>query len=150
MHMKQVIVLRGISGSGKSTYARTLVEGVEGAVIVSSDSYFEREDGTYAFEHAKLGEAHGACFRAFIAAAQVGAPLIVVDNTNSRMVEAAPYMLGARAYGYEAKIVEVECDLIEALQRGTHGVPQSIVVEMAGRIKFEKAPPWWTSELVKT
>lgn len=146
----RVIVLRGISGSGKSTCARALAESVEGAVVVSSDHFFEQEDGSYAFDHDKLGEAHAMCFRAFIEACQAKVPLIVVDNTNSRMIEIAPYMLGARAYGYEATVLEVECDVLEALGRGTHGVPQDVTLEMAARIKYERVMPWWPSERIKT
>lgn len=92
--MNKLIVLSGVSGSGKSTYAKQLIrESLTGkACIASADDYFmkacaeccgygwhrvngvEREDchvckatgRIYRFDPAELSLAHGACFRKVI------------------------------------------------------------------------------------
>jgi hypothetical protein len=69
---KRVIVMQGISGSGKSVLARKLAEaerrpGRPGGYVVSADDYFYRlGGGVYKYEFSKIGEAHDECFRNFI------------------------------------------------------------------------------------
>lgn len=142
-----VIILQGTSGSGKSTYAERLMhafvaQGGGSAVIVSTDHFFTKT-GTYQFDSNKLGEAHAACFRHFIEALQSGVKLVIVDNTNTRATEIAPYMLGAAAYGYTAVIHRLNCDPAVAAARTIHRVPTSIVTSMSRRIRSERLPPYW-------
>jgi tRNA uridine 5-carbamoylmethylation protein Kti12 len=139
---KRIVVLRGISGSGKSTVARQLAANEPGAIIVSADDYFETPEG-YKWAADKLNAAHGQCFRLFMAAIQADAPLIVVDNTNQTALEISPYMLAAQAYGYESAIVDVRCDPKVAAVRATHGVPESVIEQMASRMEQERLAPWW-------
>lgn len=63
--MRRVIVMSGVSGSGKSTHAEKLAK-VNDGTIVSADQFFERTDG-YLFDPSKLGEVRAFCFRRFIA-----------------------------------------------------------------------------------
>lgn len=142
MSLYRVIVLRGLSGSGKSTVALQHAANVPGAIIVSSDAYF-MVGGEYKFDFDKLNEAHGSCFRAFMAAIENEAPLIIVDNTNARAVEIAPYMLAGGAYGYDCSVLTVACDPEVAAARNVHNTPRDIVMEMAERLKAEPLPPWW-------
>jgi predicted kinase len=100
----KVTVLRGISGSGKSTWAKAQ----EGAVIVSTDDYFVI-DGKRVFDKDKLQENHQKCFRAFMDAVMAKVPWIIVDNTNISAWEFAPYVLAGRTYGYDVEIVTMTC-----------------------------------------
>ena len=82
-----IFILQGVSGAGKSTYAnRLLGESPEGA-IVSADECF-MVGGRYQFDPSKLGEAHSEC----------KSP-IIVDNTNARVDEIAPYYAIGEACG---------------------------------------------------
>jgi hypothetical protein len=130
--MNKVIILSGVSGSGKTSYITSRFERVwfphfrsgdiGGAVVVSADHYFmkslrdtfpPRAQCRYDFDPKKLSLAHGECFRNFIATLQSGRggmsgyqyDNVIVDNTNTTECEIAPYILGAQAYGYEAEIV---------------------------------------------
>lgn len=49
----------GISGSGKSTFAKSLAS-KENIKYFEADQYFEK-DGEYLFDRAQLGKAHGWC-----------------------------------------------------------------------------------------
>jgi len=53
--VKQLILLRGLPGSGKSTFANLL-----GGIHVEADQYFI-QDGEYKFDASKLKQAHNWC-----------------------------------------------------------------------------------------
>lgn len=144
-----VIVMQGVSGSGKSTIARKLVEGHSSARIVSADDYHMR-DGVYRFDATKLGEAHGQCMRNFVESLQAKVELIVVDNVNSRELSIAPYMALAKAYGYEATILRVICGFDKAHARGTHGASLEQSARWHGDIFTRTLPSWWKVETVDT
>jgi predicted kinase len=91
--MKKVLILRGVPGAGKSTYAKT----IPGATIVSADDYFMKSDGTYAYNRDLIQKAHEFCFREFLAAAEADKPTIIVDNTNVQAWEISPYYLSGKA-----------------------------------------------------
>src|SRR5690606_33271326 len=121
------IIMSGISGSGKSTWAEKLCHGLSSTgynfSIVSADSYFMR-DGVYQFDPKKLSDAHGACCYDFINQLALQTPLVVVDNTNTTAVEIAPYILIAQAYHYDVEIITVMCesedDVKAAAARNSH------------------------------
>ena len=141
--MTTVILMVGVSGSGKSTYARSLA----GAFVVSADDHFE-VDGQYRFNPAELGVAHGKCLRRFIEALSAKSPpaLVVVDNTNTSIIELAPYVAVAQAYDCEIEIVRIVCPPEVAAARNTHGVPEAAVRAMHERIETmfqNKFPPFW-------
>lgn len=102
--MKKVIILSGISGSGKSTYAKKLVgdsfgqEECTGVVVCSADHFF-MQTGEYKFDASMLSLAHGECFKDFIEEVQRGTSLVLVDNTNTSVAEIAPYVLGGPGMG---------------------------------------------------
>lgn len=148
--MFKVIILRGPSGCGKSTYVRRTLDLHQApfdlpelawsqehgyAKIVSSDSYF-MIDGRYVFDPKKLGLSHGSCLLDFIAAmGQYNT--VVVDNTNTTVVEIAPYVAVAEAHNYS---VEIHClpyhKIAKDLEaRNTHGVPESTILKQIQRLE---------------
>ena len=145
----RVIVLSGISGSGKSTWAKGIILPHGSTVVVSADDYFDGPDG-YLFNPAKLGDAHAHCFGMFIAALEAKVDLVIVDNTNTTSEEIAPYMLGASAYGYEAEIITMSVALKigkvyldEFASRNIHGVSSNVVWNQLVRLQARKLLPWW-------
>jgi predicted kinase len=156
---RHVVVLRGISGSGKSTLAQELVQKTPASIAwVSADQYFTDEDGGYHFDPAKLGEAHGDCLRQFVRNLQVDATygvknsLVIVDNTNTTVAEAAPYMALAAAYGFNALLVTLDADPRKAALRNVHGVSPETTDAQYVRLTAEtpRLPPFWeTATLVE-
>lgn len=149
----KVIVLQGVSGSGKSTYARWLI-GLQrhlGGIVLSTDDFFGRgEEYKRKFMPARLPEAHAWNFRRFLDVLREDAvDLVVVDNTNTRGIEISPYMAGAAAYGFEAEIHYVKCDLEVAIARATHNVPSDFIRGMQDRIEAETFPPRWKKKVVE-
>jgi len=142
---KKVIILSGISGSGKSTFAARDYPGFK---LFSADHFFLKE-GQYKFDPSKLGHAHADCFFKFIEFIRSdNTALALVDNTNTTVEEISPYMLGSQAYGYEAEIVTISCDVETAAARNTHGVPPSAVWNQYNRLRNRKLPPWWKHSII--
>jgi predicted kinase len=144
--MKSVVILSGVSGSGKSTYAEKLLNDTQG-IKVSADHYF-MVGGEYHFDPIKLGEAHADCFRRFITYMQVADPwpCVVVDNTNLSSEEIAPYYLAAQAFGYHPSILTIR---VEGSQLGklascnVHGVPLGSLRAQFRKLLQRHLPPWW-------
>jgi len=165
----KVVILSGISGSGKSSYIRSISEkvwypyfqsgDVGGAVVCSADHYFMSPwQGEYEFDFKKLSNAHGCCFRYFIESVQYRSPLIIVDNTSTTVEEISPYVLGAQAYDYDVEVVTLVCPsamgddeyVRRCAERNSHGVPESGVRAQYERLCNRQLPPWWKSKEVES
>jgi predicted kinase len=134
----QVIIMRGASGSGKSTY---VAKNFPSAKVVSADKFFEvttiweygRTSVDYRFDPTKLGEAHAWCLNQFIEALYRKEPLIVVDNSNIRIWEFANYVLLARKYGAQVRVLTIEptqFSALELVERNVHKVPIELISKM--------------------
>lgn len=134
--MRLVTIMRGIPGSGKSTYTRRFPK----ATVCSADHFFER-DGQYRYDVSKIGEAHRACLLKFLTALQFGHEHVIVDNTHVKAYHVTPYAALAEAMGYRVEIVEMSCDPRLAQKRNVHSVPPMTVVRMYDG--FERMPPPW-------
>lgn len=133
-----VVIMRGISGAGKSTWAKENC-GAD-AVICSADSFFVDADGVYQFDFTQLSDAHDACFDKYCEALDAGEYCVVVDNTNTTRAEITPYLMYARRRGYRVRIIHIDTPVDVAAARNVHGVPADGVAAQAAR--FEKMLPF--------
>lgn len=145
----KVVVLRGISGSGKSTYAKNLAAEVEDSVIVSADNYFYK-DGEYKFDKNKLGDAHAECLRQFLFALERGTELVIVDNTSAQAFECSPYMQLSYAFEYDAEIVTLVQDPSVAAKRNLHGVNETVIRRQLSNIENARMPSYWKRKEYRT
>lgn len=159
-----LVVMRGVSGSGKSTIAK-LIAGVpddsftgEGpyrwldgslGVVLSTDLYFIDSDGEYRFDPSKIAENHTANQASCEYLMKFGEPLIVIDNTNTQVWEMAPYVKLAKKHGYKVVITEVPHPPVEvAAERNSHGVPVEAIRRMIDRWE-SKLPGDWSDHAVR-
>lgn len=103
---KLLILMRGASGSGKSSLASTLWGLSETAEICSADHYFVSRSGEYNFNPRELGEAHASCRNRARSAFERGASPIIIDNTNIRVWEMEQYVELGVNYNYLIQILE--------------------------------------------
>lgn len=134
---KLVTILRGIPGSGKSTYIRNHIPD---AYVCSADHHFIDSDGNYKFDPKRLGAAHRACFNKFHLALDSGKldysgkyDHVVVDNTNTQLFEFYGYVQLAWSYGRQVRIVRMSTPVEIAARRNVHGVPVANVKAMYDR-----------------
>jgi len=125
--MKTLILLRGLPGSGKSTFAKTL-----GGIHIEADHYFMK-DGEYKFDASKLKQAHEHC-RTSTEGWMVEGYNIVVSNTFTQEWEMDAYYELAGKYGYRvySLIVENRHDGVNE-----HGVPADKLEQMKNRFEIK-------------
>jgi predicted kinase len=144
--MTPVIILRGLPGSGKSTYCAKLKAQHGKIRVCSADAFFETPKG-YWFEISKLQEAHAQCMRWFLQYLDdLGdSSPIVVDNTNTTAAEVSPYVSVARSHGIEPRIISLRVPVSVCLERQIHRVPRTALMRLEGQLD-ESLPRWFPEQ----
>lgn len=124
----ELVLIRGLPGSGKSTMARGAM--FDGFEHYEADMFFERA-GEYRYDASKIKEAHEWCRWKTINALASGKS-VVVSNTFTRRVEMEPYFEIAKAFGVEPNVMEATGNWTNV-----HGVPAEVVDKM--RQRWEKS-----------
>ena len=125
---KELFLLRGLPGAGKSTLAKSL-----GGKHFEADMYFVR-DGEYKFDVTKLKDAHEWC-RSSVGGLMINEePKLVVSNTFTQEWEMEPYYKLAEKYGYR-----VHSLIVENRHGGMneHGVPEEKLEQMKNRFEIK-------------
>ena len=151
------LILSGVSGAGKSTFAN---QARRRAPILSADDFFITPEGKYEFNPSLLPDAHAWCLRHYARA--VLNARATCDNTNTSLVEIAPYLALALAE-YRKVVVAVFMPhypgerskaahhAVEAcIARNKHGVPPHVVWAQRDRVEkmLEDWPPFWPTPYV--
>ncbi len=101
--MKQLFIIRGAPGSGKTTFAHKITPWV-----CEADDYFtNRGTGEYKFNKDKIKEAHTYCQFSVNTLMSLGHTPIAVSNTSIRRWETKAYKLLAEKYGYEVTEIKM-------------------------------------------
>jgi len=133
MQNKQLVLLRGLPGSGKSSFAKQLV-GDKDYCHRESDMYFVDSDGNYKFNPSKLKEAHEWCREEVEFVMKYEHPIVVVSNTFTQEWEMKPYYELAEKYGYMVTSL-----IVENRHGGVnlHGVPEEKLNQMKTRFEIK-------------
>ena len=130
-NMKELFLLRGLPGAGKTTLANSI-----GGVHLEADMYFclEDEDGKYKFDVSKLKDAHKWCQDQVYLSMAHNCTKIVVSNTFTQEWEMQPYFDLAEKYGYRVYSL-----VVENRHGGVneHGVPEEKLVQMKNRFNIK-------------
>jgi predicted kinase len=127
--MKNIYLVRGIPGSGKTTFAKTL-EGLH----IEADMYFINKDGEYNFEPTKIKDAHKWCNELVEEWMREEQNKIVVSNTFTQEWEMESYYEMAKKYGYRVYSI-----IVENRHGGVneHGVPEDKLEIMKNRFNVK-------------
>ena len=148
-----VTIMRGIAGSGKSSYIEKNLHKFDNARIVSADAHFYVE-GVYRFNPAEISVAHTRCFADYLeifkqyAAGSEEFDQVFVDNTNITAAEMSPYVAVAKVYEVEYRIMTVWCEPDVAFKRCIHSVPASAILQQYMGLLQEQLPTFWQRSMV--
>ena len=118
---KQIIILRGASGSGKSSFAELIAQPKK---ICCADFYYEK-NGSYDFDPSKIGEAHQQCKDEFdVACVSPFIKNIVIANTNTKPSDYQYYVDKAKEHGIKVTFVVLEK---RHDGKNTHNVPEHVI-----------------------
>lgn len=126
---KKLYLIRGICGSGKSTFAKSL-----GVSHVEADMYFvDSETGEYKFDATKLKDAHEFCRTKTELWMSMNLD-IAVSNTFTQEWEMEGYYDLAKKYGY--KVFSI---IVENRHGGVnqHNVPEETLTKMKNRFNIK-------------
>ena len=134
---KILTLVRGLPGSGKSTFANTITNEFS---VCEADKFFYDKEGNYNFDATKLTDAHQWCREQVeIRMKDNGVnpqfyPEIVVSNTFTQEWEMEAYYKLAEQYGYKVFSIIVE-NRHEGVNQ--HGVPADKLEQMKNRFEIK-------------
>lgn len=154
--MKKLLLMHGVSGSGKSSLAKKLIREyikteeedpafelnwndgdiIPYHVVLSTDDIVSCPFGnpSYLWSPHYIGLAHTLNKEKCCEAMRRQIPLIIIDNTNLTWKEIKPYAELALQANYDVEIVEPSTDWRNdaktCFQQSTHGVPMETIEKM--------------------
>jgi predicted kinase len=128
--MKTLYIVRGVPGSGKSTFAQSL-----DCPVFEADQYFiDSETGEYKFDGSKIKLAHNWCKLRVEQSMEDDFQKIAVSNTFTQEWEMDAYYELAKQYGYRVFSL-----IVENRHGGVneHGVPEDKLELMKNRFEVK-------------
>lgn len=149
-----VTIMMGVPRSGKSTFLDPYAESSANtlntphAFLLSADTY-RMKNGKYVWD--PKDRAHAKCFfeaTCIIAQVEMVDPEnagVVIDNTNLRNWERAPYAALAQAWNRPLTFIHIDTPLDQVLERSNaHNVPNDVITNMYGR--WEEPEAAWRND----
>ena len=130
--MNQIILVRGLPGSGKTS----LIESIRGEspVFAADDHFYELGNGKYNFDPSELHTAHLNCQKKAESEMYNGTKTIFVTNTFTTNKEMKPYQEMAERYGYRCSVIIVEN---RHGNSNVHNVPNETIERMKNRFNIQ-------------
>ena len=128
--MKTLYIVRGVPGSGKSTFAQSL-----DCPVFEADQYFiDSETGEYKFDGSKIKLAHNWCKLRVEQSMEDDSQKIAVSKTFTQEWEMDTYYELAKQYGYRVFSL-----IVENRHGGVneHGVPEDKLEIMKNRFEVK-------------
>jgi predicted kinase len=134
---KILTLVRGLPGSGKSTFANTITNEFS---VCEADKFFYDKEGNYNFDRTKISQAHKWCKEQVeirMKDNQINEqfyPHIAVSNTFTKEWEMSEYFELAKQYEYQVFTI-----IVENRHGGVnqHGVPTDKIQQMKDRFEVK-------------
>lgn len=132
--MAHLTIVRGLPGSGKSTYAQRVH-----SLHFEADQFFEDSKGNYKYDIKLIGVAHDWCYSNTVKALRYNIDC-VVSNTFTKMWELERYLaIPTLLDNVSLSVVEMKTQF-----ENVHGVPEDKLALMASR--WEEIPQEWIDD----
>lgn len=127
--MSDLIIVRGLPGSGKSTLSKVIAPSAN----VAADDYFDKYHGGV-FKSEEIKTAHDWCKGHVENYMLWGAPVIAVHNTFTQYWEMEEYFRLANKHLYDVHTIIVEN---RHGSKSIHNVPKSVIDKMQSRFQIK-------------
>lgn len=152
---RKLIVMSGIPGAGKTFVAEQMLaknasKGMDG-IRLSNDDVNDPENASSIAADSCFYDVYpdGYCFRNAINEMELGEDLIIIDNINLSVMDIVPYVLLAKAFGYECEIVRVSVDPQVAFSRQKRGLSAEEHAELHNEFENQKFPDSWNVRTIQ-
>ena len=142
---KQLILMQGVPGSGKSFWAKKALDSLCTdkwiGIIHSTDDYRKQPCGHYVHDVSQNAAHHAATQRDCVESMRGEVNYIIIDNTNIEKWQVAPYLALASMYGYEVIVQTIQVPLKTALARNAQRdanrrVPDGVIESMYEKMEI--------------
>lgn len=147
--MKTFVILRGVSGAGKTYESRNIIKElsshspISSFLIASTDDYFIDAEGKYTFEAHLLKRNHDLNFKRVVTAFSIDIQVVILDNTNIKTSHYRHYEKIAKVFGYEVKKLLIGKLDVESVReyhaRSLHQVPLDILIRNADEFEADNS-----------
>ena len=146
-HSKVMFIMRGLSGSGKSTIVEALQKTYPEHCVCSADDHFYQQDGSYKWVKTELEAAHKECQSKAEAACKADTSVVIIDNTNVRRWEIKFYVNIAATYRYTVVLVTPKTswylDAAILAKKNKHGLDEATLKQKVELFKKENVLPYY-------
>lgn len=123
---QEMIIIRGLPGSGKSTFAK---KNFGSYIRCEADDYFYDVDGSYNFNPKNISKAHESCYNR-VKDALISGKSVVVSNTFTMLWEIAKYENLAKEIGCKLKVIR-----LNTMYGNIHDVTNDTILKMKNRFE---------------
>jgi predicted kinase len=148
-----ITLIRGCSGSGKSSLAKTLIAQAKngrGSINIEADNWYVDDSNTYNFDITEIKNAHAYCKLTTEYYLRKNFH-VIVSNTFTTLKEIMPYVELCVKYGVPLNIMEPPTSwfnqLNECISKNVHKVPPEIIENQIKRYEFIVARNYSVQEL---
>ena len=124
----ELILIRGIPGSGKSTFANRMMLTIDRCCHIEADMFFTDTDGVYTYDRTKIKKAHDWCYTNTVKMLE-SKVTVIVSNTFTEKWQYQRYVDYAISNDIPYTIITMNGDY-----GSTHGVPKETVDRMRKEI----------------
>lgn len=135
----ELIIVRGLPGSGKSTFAKKEYPNYN---HFEADQYFTDIHGIYTYNRNEIDKAHTSCFDKVIDSLTIEGISVVVSNTFTRLEFIKRYLKYINAFGIRAEIHEMLGNY-----GSIHNVPECDMKKM--KKAWQEIPTNWDIDVIK-
>jgi tRNA uridine 5-carbamoylmethylation protein Kti12 len=132
--MRDLIIFRGLPGSGKTTLANVLAKATHAPSFSIDDYFTDPITGQYDFRHLDNHHAYRSCFERTESAMKKAERLIFLHNTFTLEWEIEPYFKLAADYGYRVFVATIE-NYHNGLNE--HAISADQIEKMAAKYKMK-------------
>jgi predicted kinase len=132
---KILIVIRGLPGSGKSSFALAISEEGKYPVYCIDDYFTDSKTGIYQFDHSLNHKAYALCLENTEKSMSAKQTKIIVENVFSFEWEMEPYFKLAASYGYQVHVLTMETR--HEGHHNIHGISEEQVRKIAEKFKVK-------------